>query len=120
MKHLLSGALLLAGGARAQTAPAVAAPGPCQYCVLLVDDTYFSNPGRLQLDYGQQAKPAVVSPELRADEALIRKMASVVVALNYLSSRGWECWNVNTVQSKSVASGFVTSETRCLLRRRSQ
>ena len=116
MKYLLLSLLLFTGVAHAQTAPAA---GPYQYCALLVDDTYFTNPGRLLLDYGDKANPPVVSPELREDAVWVWKMGSVPAALNYLSGRGWECWNVNTVLS-AVRAGVASYETRYLLRRRVQ
>lgn len=110
MKHLLlATGLLLAQGARAQsTAPAPATqPAHYQYGLL------YQAGNTWQLDYGQDAKPAVVAADLREDNAAIAKLKSVVAALNYLDSRGWEY-----VNSTSYSGTTYSGRTDYLLRRR--
>ncbi|AMR26764.1 hypothetical protein A0257_06330 [Hymenobacter psoromatis] len=129
MKLFLFAALLLnAPVAWAQTAPAApptTAPAPYRYCALVVDDRYFSIPDRLALDYGQGAPGALPDPEMAEMATNIRGSRSVIDALNYLTRHGWELVQVTTVPSETTGSGtdyrhYVSSETRYLLRRRSQ
>jgi len=114
MKHILLALVLLTSTAHAQSRPATV----FQYCALLVDDSSFAYPSNLLLDYGQRAKPeGVQNTELQEASEKIKKMNSVVAALNYLSIRGWECWNVNTVQTRNPINNQLLSETHYLLRR---
>jgi hypothetical protein len=114
MKYFFLAILLLAGTARAQSRPTTV----YQYCALLVDDSSFAYPSNLLLDYGQRAKPeSIQNAELQEASEKIRKMNSIVAALNYLSVRGWECWNVNTVQTRNPVNNQLLSETHYLLRR---
>jgi hypothetical protein len=106
---LLTAGLLLALGAQAQSAspPPAAQHVHYQYCQL------YKSGNTWQLDYGQNATPAVVDAGLRDDNAAIAKLKSEVAALNYLDSRDWEYVN-NTSYSGSTYSG----RTDYLLRRR--
>lgn len=114
MHYLLLALVLLTGTAHAQSHPAPA----FQYCALLVDDSAFAYPSNLLLDYGQRAKPeGVQNAELQDASEKIRKLNSIVAALNYLSARGWECWNVNTVQTRNAITNQMLTETHYLLRR---
>jgi hypothetical protein len=118
MKYfLLATLLLLAGAAPAQTAPspASASAGPYRYCALVVDDSYFSGFNSLSLDYGYRKayKIGQADATLDAAEQLIRKNSSVIFALNYLSSLGWECFNVTSV---TIDGNRRTIETRYLFR----
>lgn len=112
MRKTLFLALLLAlatPAAFAQTTPTAPAAKPPQYehCMLMASGAYFA-----RLDFGQRVKETPQNPELlRADEA-VRKLRSVVAALNYLSSQGWEYISVNT-----FADGTTNPTTGYLLRR---
>lgn len=116
MQYLLLALVLLTGTAHAQSH---LQPAPAfHYCALLVDDSSFAYPGNLLLDYGQRAKPeGVQNAELQEASEKIRKLNSIVAALNYLSARGWECWNVNTVQTRNSVTNQLLTETHYLLRR---
>ena len=110
MKYiLLAAGLLLAAGTRAQTASPASARQPVHYQYCLLTKSY----NTWQLDYGQDAKPAVADAGLREDNAAVAKFKSEVAALNYLDGRGWEYVNSNTY-SGSTYSG----RTDYLLRRR--
>ena len=109
MKHLLfTAGLLLALETRAQsTTPAPAAQAAhYQYCLL------YQTGNTWQLDYGQDAKPAVADAGLREDNAAVTKLKSAVAALNYLDSRGWEY-----VNSTSYSGSTYSGRTDYLLRR---
>ncbi|MDO7887017.1 hypothetical protein [Hymenobacter cheonanensis] len=110
MKHLLLAAgLLLAPGARAQSTPPPLAAQPVhyQYCLL------YKAGNTWHLDYGQDARPAVVNAGLRDDNDAIMKLKSEVAALNYLDGRGWEY-----VNSTSYSGSTYSGRTDYLLRRR--
>ncbi|HEX8506207.1 MAG TPA: hypothetical protein VF630_12630 [Hymenobacter sp.] len=95
------GLALTAPVALAQTAPAAAPATKApqyQYCMLVLNSSYFD--GRdVRLEFGQSVKNTPENPELVQANAVVRKLASVVVALNYMSSQGWECINVSTLSS---------------------
>jgi len=89
-----------------------------------------TNGGNAILDYGQgreeeklQAKKEPVT-ERQIDAAAVRKLQSAMLALDYLSSRGWECLGISSRQksSGSTTSGSfdIYSSTEYLLRRRKQ
>lgn len=110
MKYLLLAAgLLLAPGARAQSSlpPATTQAVHYQYCLLT------KNGNTWQLDYGQDAKPAVADAGLREDNAAVAKFKSEVATLNYLDGRGWEY-----VNSTSYSGTTYSGRTDYLLRRR--
>ena len=116
MKHvLLASLLLLAPAIHAQTAPALASPVVQRYCTLVVDDRLFASPYNLRLYYGRLNGKALVDETLEAAEKQIRKANDIVFALNYLSSLGWECFNVTTVPSTN-SNGRMEAETRYLFR----
>jgi hypothetical protein len=110
MKHLLLAAgLLLAPEAWAQSTPPLpgAQPAHYRYCLLYkVGNTW-------HLDYGQDAKSAVVDASLREDNEAVTNLKSEVAALNYLDSRGWEY-----VNSTSYSGTTYSGRTDYLLRRR--
>lgn len=110
MKHLLlTAGMLLALGARGQSAP----PPPAaqglhyQYCLL------YKSGNTWQLDYGQNATPAVAEASLREENAAVAKFKSEVAALNYLDGQGWEY-----VNSTSYSGTTYSGRTDYLLRRR--
>jgi len=132
MKLFLFASLLLgAPAAWAQTAPAMpsatasAAVVPYRYCALVAYGPYFSLPNRLVLDYGQEVIGAPIEPEMAGMAKNISGSRSVIDALSYLSRHGWELLNVTNAQSNingnsTYSSHCIDSETRYLLRRRSQ
>lgn len=105
-------ALLLAGGAPAafaQTAPAatLAAKVPqYEHCILVLSGSYYDNKN-VKLEFGQDAKGVPQNPELIQANAAVRKLGSVVAALNYMSSQGWECVNVNSLGDNSSETGYL-------------
>lgn len=119
LRILFFSLLLTATPALAQTAPAPrpVAPVSHQHCTLVSEGTY-SYSSRVSLEYGQGAKDAVQDPELSQDNVAVRKLRSAMAALNYMSSRGWECMGVSTLPAKiNPSSGNVDAETGYLLRR---
>lgn len=94
---------LTAPAAFAQTAPATPAVKTPQYehCILVLGTTDFSSKN-VRLEYGQDVKGTPQNPELIQANAAVIKLASVVAALNYMSSQGWECINVNTLVDAST------------------
>lgn len=102
LKYFTLALLLVATSrpARAQTAPATSStPGQYQYCNLV---GYYTTGRDAHLEYGQHAKPAVTNPELEALDAEIKELDSATVALNYLTSRGWEFVNVTSLAPASI------------------
>ena len=109
----------MAGPALAQTAPATrpASSVPYQHCTLVSEGDYNLS-SRVFLEYGQNARDAAQFPDLAQDNVAVRKLRSAMAALNYLSSRGWECVGVSTLSSKiNPSSGNVDAATGYLLRR---
>lgn len=116
MKYLLLLAgLLLATIGRAQTAAAPASPVVYRYCALVVDDRLFASPGNPRLHYGRFSAKAPTDETLEDAEKKIRKAGDITFALNYLSSLGWECFNVTTVATSNIR-GNIDAETRYLFR----
>ena len=116
-------ALLLAVAsvpASAQTIPTASpnAVTQSQYCILVNTGAYYSN-SDVRLDYGQNIKNAVVDPQLVQADAAVRKLGTVVAALNYMSSLGWECLGINTLTSRvnQATGGYADAQTGYLLRR---
>ena len=72
---------------------------------------FFEDKG-VRLEFGQNVKDAPQNPALVQANAVVRKLASVTAALDYMSSQGWECINVTT-----LSSDFPTPDTGYLLRR---
>ena len=107
------GLALVAPAVFAQMAPAAASAKAPQYehCILVLNSNYFE--GRdVRLEFGQDVKNAPQNAELIQANAVVRKLASVVAALNYMSSQGWECVNVSTLPDASSIA-----DTGYLLRR---
>ena len=118
-KLFLFALLLAATPALAQVAPVplAAAPAAYRYCTL-VSEGGFNYSSRVLLEYGQNAKDAAPDPELNRDDVAVRRLRSAMAALNYLSSRGWECIGVSTLPTKvNPSSGDVDAATGYLLRR---
>lgn len=89
-----------------------------QYCILVNTGAYYSN-ADVRLDYGQNIKNAVVDPQLVEADVAVRKLGTVVAALNYMSSMGWECIGLNTLTSRmnQATGGYADAQTGYLLRR---
>lgn len=116
MKYLLLiNLLLLAPVARAQTAPAPAGSVAYRYCALVVNDRLFGFPSNLRLYYGRLSAKDPADGPLETAEKQIRKTNDIIFALNYLSSLGWECFNVTTVPTTNNL-GRIDAETRYLFR----
>jgi hypothetical protein len=93
-------------------APTAAATGQYQYCNLVS----FGTQGRdTRLEYGQHPKPVVANPEMEALDEKVKELGSSVLALNYLTSHGWEYLNTASL-SPPGNSGYIIY----LLRRRTQ
>ena len=94
---------LTAPAAFAQTFPAIPAVKTPQYehCILVLGTTDFSSKN-VRLEYGQDVKGVSPKPEMNQANMTVRKLASVVAALDYMSSQGWECINVNTLVDAST------------------
>lgn len=126
MKRLLLAACLLGpAAAHAQTTPTTEAAVTYRYCALLVDDRFFTSPGRLYLDYGQGAPGAVDDPEMAEMAKNIRQSRAVIDVLNYLGRHKWELVSVMPVQTKErLPTGqyehevSIETETRYFFRRR--
>jgi len=86
--------------------------------------------GNAVLDYGQsretqktlEKRPLATATEEEMEALTVRKLERVVPALNYLSSRGWECLGLSGRQqssgSTSAGTFSIYSATEYLLRRR--
>ena len=118
---VLCWALALASPAFAQqtTTVAPALAGQYEYALLIA-----VNGNNAFLDYGQLKDLGKQAPttELEKDDAAVRALNRAVLALNYLSGRGWECLGLSSRQrsSGSTSSGSfaIYSATEYLLRRR--
>jgi hypothetical protein len=110
LKTLLfvTGLALTAPAAFSQTIPTVSAAKAPQYehCILVLRGTYYAS-RNIYLEFGQDVKDAPQNPELLQANAALRKLASVVSALNYMSSQGWECISVNTLPGDSGDAGYL-------------
>ena len=122
MLKTLGFALALFAGLPAFGQQPLAAPAtPYEYLLLTASDG-----GNAALDYGQRKyigdKPATT--ELEKDDQEVHKLFRAVLALNYLSNRGWEYAGVSDRQestgSTSAGSFRSYSITEYLLRRRKQ
>ncbi|OGX85608.1 hypothetical protein [Hymenobacter glacialis] len=116
LKALIT-ALLLAGtapAAFAQVASAAVAGAKApqyEHCILVLGDAYYD--GRdVKLEFGQGVKDAPQNPELLQANAAVRKLRSVVAALNYMSSQGWECINVSTLEGVTGHTGYLLRRAR--------
>ena len=108
----LVGLALAVPAAFAQTTPAPVAKAPqYEHCILVLSARFFEDKG-VRLEFGQNVKDAPQNPALVQANAVVRKLASVTAALDYMSSQGWECINVTT-----LSSDFPTPDTGYLLRR---
>ncbi|WP_035560765.1 hypothetical protein [Hymenobacter sp. IS2118] len=111
MLKTLTFALLLASAAPAfaQTAPvasAVAKAPQYEHCIMVLMSAYYGG-SNIILEFGQDAKGAPANPELIQADVAIRKLRSVVLALNYMSSQGWECISVNTLAGDGGDTGYL-------------
>ena len=101
-KHLTL-ALLLATGTTAatfaQTAPS-APSQPRQFCRLVITLKANGTIAYIGLHYGQESKVApVADSKLAAEVEKIKALDSESLALNYLSSRGWEVIGYNSLNA---------------------
>lgn len=119
---MLTVCLLASAGAQAQNAPPTGVAPPYRYCALVVRETYFNHPDAVYLDYGQGAPNAAADPEMAEMAKNISQSNSVIDILNYLSRHRWELFTVTPVQTRQLSQGsgggYVDSETRYILRRR--
>jgi hypothetical protein len=96
----------------------VRAPETDQFCALIATGSYFSNL-TLKLDYGQKDKSlASVDSQLQKDNTEVAALNSVVAALNYLSSHGWEYLSSSTLQNEVSRLGGISSQVQYLFRKR--
>ncbi|MDO7849061.1 hypothetical protein Q5H92_22040 [Hymenobacter sp. M29] len=122
MRKILGFSVLLlvaSFSAFAQAAPARVAAIQYEHCMLIVRGEHFSSAGSgMELDYGQQAKDGTPNSEMQQASTAIGKLKSVIAALNYLSSQGWECVGFNSIISKVASgSGYTDAQTGYLMRR---
>ncbi len=124
---LLSLAMAAAAPALAQQVPGSPPPasGQYEYVLLVAFDG-----GNAVLDYGQSRetqknldkRPPASATEQETEALTVRKLERAVPALNYLSSRGWECLGLSGRQqssgSTSAGTFSIYSATEYLLRRR--
>lgn len=89
-----------------------------RFCLLSVSNRTYE----VFLDYGHYGKPAVNNSQLEKDAEIVHKSQSIVIALNYMSSKGWECLNASTLPARpnSQDANAATAYTSYLLRRRIQ
>ncbi|MVN78371.1 hypothetical protein GO988_18730 [Hymenobacter sp. HMF4947] len=118
---LLSGLLALASPTFAQEVGAAALPSAGQYeYVTLVT----VNGGSALLDYGQLKELGKQAPvtELEKEFVAVQNLRRAMLALNYLTGRGWEYVGMSSRQYSSgeTSSGTfkIFSGTDYLLRRR--
>lgn len=120
--------ILVAAGASpalAQQAPGSPQLASGQYEYVLLIATKGSN---AVLDFGQsretekELEKRAPTTEQETEAAAVRKLDRAVPALNYLSSRGWECLGLSSRQqssgSTSAGTFSISSATEYLLRRR--
>jgi hypothetical protein len=103
------GLALAAPAAFAQTAPtATSSAKAAQYehCILVLKGSFFESK-TVQLEFGQSAKNTPENPELVQANVVVRKLSSIVAALNYMSSQGWECINVTTISDDVPDTGYL-------------
>ncbi|MFC7670487.1 hypothetical protein ACFQT0_26460 [Hymenobacter humi] len=120
LKYLFCFSLLglTAAPTLAQTTSVAPLVSVYRHCLITGRDSDFAG---VHLEYGQEASPPVNDTQLAQDDAIVRRMSSMMAALNYMSKRGWECIGVNTVPSDvSTTTGVVHSTTSYLLRQRVQ
>ncbi|UOQ97794.1 hypothetical protein MUN81_21525 [Hymenobacter sp. 5317J-9] len=87
--------------------PASAARAPqYEHCILVLEDAYHAG-NSLHLEYGQDVRKAAPKPELLQANATVRRLNSVVAALDYMSSQGWECINVNSLPGATAETGYL-------------
>ena len=104
MKHLLLLAALLgtalATPARAQTPPPAARSAPVQYCSLLATQglTMPSGKMELRLDYGKgEGLSDALAAQMKEQAGMVSTFTTIVDALNYLGTQGWEYLGFNSV-----------------------
>jgi hypothetical protein len=125
LKSLFTLAALSASPVLAQQAPSSPQPASGQYEYVLLVAT---KGGNAVLDFGQsremekelEKRAPVTEQEIEAFN--VRKLERAVPALNYLSSRGWECLGLSGRQQSTGNTGSgsfsISSATEYLLRRR--
>jgi hypothetical protein len=108
------GLALTAPAAFAQTASAaqpVAKAPQYEHCILVLRDSYYDS-RNIGLEFGQSVRSATPNPDLVQANIVVTKLRSVVAALDYMSSQGWECINVST-----LVDNTTSPNTGYLLRR---
>ena len=86
------------------TVVAVASPQE-QYCMVLATSKLLSNKVTITIDFGQETKMfAFKDTRLKDDDGAVKNFNSVIDALNYMASQGWQFVNayVITVGGQNV------------------
>ena len=102
MKKLLTLLALSCGlslSAAAQTAPATTAPAATrteEYCMVLVTAKMLSNKVTITIDFGQERR-FFADNRYRDEEGKVQTFNSVIDALNYMNSQGWEFVNAYAI-----------------------
>ena len=120
---LCAGLLLASNSAFAQQATSTPASPVVEYeyATLISDKS-----GESSLDYGQLKELGKQAPttEVEKEYVAVRKIVRPMLALSYLTSRGWEYVGMGNRQesSGSTSSGsfYIYTNTEYLLRRRKQ
>ena len=104
MKHLLMLAALLGPALTtpvwAQTAPPAARPALVQYCSLLATQglSIPTNRMELRLDYGKgEGLSDALAAQLEEQAGMVGSFTTIVDALNYLGTQGWEYLGFNSI-----------------------
>lgn len=102
------GLALIAPAAHAQATPAASAAKAPQYehCILVLSWSRYDGK-EIRLEFGKDLKNVPQNPELIKADAVVQKLGSVVAALNYMSSQGWECISVNTLPGSTPYTGYL-------------
>jgi hypothetical protein len=86
-------ALFCSFSALAQTSPKQAE----QYCQVLASAKPFSTKVSITVDYGQETKLFGDRGVVRSEDGKIQNFNSVIDALNYMSSQGWQFVNAYAI-----------------------
>jgi hypothetical protein len=104
MKHLLLSTTLLGAAlatpARAQNPPAAARPAQVQYCSLLATQglSIPSSKMEVRLDYGRgEGLSEALAAQLKQQAEMVSSFTTIVDALNYLGTQGWEYLGFNSI-----------------------
>lgn len=90
---LLFALLLTNFGVQAQTAPKQTE----QYCQVLATHKPFSTKVILTVDYGQETKFFGDKGTVRTEDGKIQSFNSVIDALNFMNSQGWQFVNAYAI-----------------------